>query len=244
MNIKSGDTIKSDRWPEPVKIDLLKEMGVYVQLVGSTIHSRTHIDQLLHQDEVDALESLKLAPNFTAKARHVFLSLEALRYRYAARYDSLFAVNASKVDPLPHQVDAVYGHVLKLPRIRFLIADDPGAGKTIMAGLIIKELKLRHLINRVLIVVPGHLKDQWRRELKDRFEESFLIMDRALLSAQPGENVWTREQHLITSIDFAKRDDVKALIESSQWDLVIVDEAHKMAAYQYGNKLKKPAGIN
>ena len=239
MNIKSGDTIKSDRWPEPVKIDLLKEIGEYVQLVGSTIHSRTHIDQLLPQNEVNALESLKLAPNFTAEARHVFLSLEALRYRYAALYDSLFAVNASKVDPLPHQVDAVYGHVLKLPRIRFLIADDPGAGKTIMAGLIIKELKLRHLINRVLIVVPGHLKDQWRRELKDRFEENFIIMDRALLAAQPGENVWTRESHLITSIDFAKRDNIKALIESSQWDLVIVDEAHKMAAYQYGNKLKK-----
>ncbi len=239
MNIKSGDTIKSDRWPEPVKIDLLKEIGEYVQLIGSTIDSRTHIDQLLHQDEVNALESLKLTPNFTAEARHVFLSLEALRYRYAALYDSLFAVNASKVDPLPHQVDAVYGHVLKLPRIRFLIADDPGAGKTIMAGLIIKELKLRHLINRVLIVVPGHLKDQWRRELKDRFEENFLIMDRAVLSAQPGENVWTREPHLITSVDFAKRDDIKALIESSQWDLVIVDEAHKMAAYQYGNKLKK-----
>ena len=239
MNIKSGDTIKSDRWPEPVKIDLLKDIGEYVQLVGSTIHSRTHIDQLLHKDEVNALESLKLAPNFTAEARHVFLSLEALRYRYAALYDSLFAVNASKVDPLPHQVDAVYGHVLKLPRIRFLIADDPGAGKTIMAGLIIKELKLRHLINRVLIVVPGHLKDQWRRELKDRFEESFLIMDRALLDAQPGENIWTRESHLITSIDFAKRDEIKALIESSQWDLVIVDEAHKMAAYQYGNKLER-----
>ena len=77
----------------------------------------------------------------------MFLSLEARRYRYAALYDSLFAVSASKVDPLPHQVEAVYGHVLKLPRIRFLIADDPGAGKTIMAGLIIKELKLRHLIS-------------------------------------------------------------------------------------------------
>ena len=239
MNIKSGDTIKSDRWPEPVKIDLLQEIGEYVQLVGSTIYSRGHIDQLLQRDEVNALEAMKLTPNFTAEARHVFLSLEALRYRYAARYDSLFAVNVSKVDPLPHQVDAVYGHVLKLPRLRFLIADDPGAGKTIMAGLIIKELKLRHLIDRVLIVVPGHLKDQWRRELKDRFEESFVIMDRRLLEAQPGENGWTRESQLITSIDFAKQDDVRALIESSQWDLVIVDEAHKMAAHQYGNKLKK-----
>ncbi len=241
MRIKSGDTIKSHRWPEPIKIDLLQEIGEYVQLVGATIHSREHIDQLLHRDEVNALQSLKLAPNFTAEARHVFLSLEALRYRYAARYDSLFAVNVSKVDPLPHQVDAVYGHVLKLPRIRFLIADDPGAGKTIMAGLIIKELKLRHLINRVLIVVPGHLKDQWRREMKERFEEKFVIMDRGLLRAHPGENVWTSEPHLITSIDFAKQDDIKALIESSQWDLVIVDEAHKMAANLYGNKLKKSA---
>ncbi|MBI1922866.1 DEAD/DEAH box helicase, partial [Candidatus Poribacteria bacterium] len=173
------------------------------------------------------------------EARHVFLSLEARRYRYASLYDSLFAVNASKVDPLPHQVEAVYGYVLKLPRIRFLIADDPGAGKTIMAGLIIKELKLRHLIHRVLIVVPGHLKDQWRRELKERFEESFVIMERGLLTSQPGENVWTRESQLITSIDFAKRDDVMPSIASSQFDLVIVDEAHKMAAYQYGNKLDK-----
>lgn len=239
MNIKSGDTIKSPRWPEPVKIDLLQEIGEHVKLVGATIHSREYINQLLHRDEVNALQTMKLALDFTADARHVFLSLEALRYRYAALYDSLFAVNVSKVDPLPHQVEAVYGYVLKLPRIRFLIADDPGAGKTIMAGLIIKELKLRHLIDRVLIVVPGHLKEQWRRELKDRFEETFLIMDRGLLKAQPGENVWTREPYLITSIDFAKQDDIRALIKSSQWDLVIVDEAHKMAAYQYGNKVKK-----
>ena len=239
MNIKSGDIIKSDRWPEPIKVDLLREIEGYVQLVGATIHSQKHIDQLLDQDEINTLQSLKLSPNFTAEARHVFLSLEALRYHYAARYDSLFAVNVSKVDPLPHQIEAVYGYALKLPRLRFLIADDPGAGKTIMAGLIIKELKLRHLIDRALIVVPGHLKYQWQRELKDRFEENFVIMDRALLDAQPGENVWTRESHLITSIDFAKRDDIRALIESSQWDLVIVDEAHKMAAYQYGNKLKK-----
>jgi superfamily II DNA or RNA helicase len=239
MNIKSGDIIQSDRWPEPVAIDLVEEMGEYVRLVGSTTQSRGHIDDILPRDEVNVLQAGKLAPDFMAEARHVFLSLEARRYRYASLYDSLFAVNASKVDPLPHQMEAVYGYVLKLPRIRFLIADDPGAGKTIMAGLIIKELKLRHLINRVLIVVPGHLKDQWRRELKERFEESFLIMERGLLDSQPGENLWSRESLLITSIDFAKRDDVMPAIASSQWDLVIVDEAHKMAAYQYGDKLNK-----
>ena len=233
MNIKSGDIIQSNRWSEPVEINLLEEVGEYVRLVGVTIHSRGHIDQLLHRDELSALQASKLSPNFTAEARHVFLSLEARRYRYASLYDSLFAVNASKIDPLPHQIEAVYGHILRLPPIRFLIADDPGAGKTIMAGLIIKELKLRHLINRVLIVVPGHLKDQWRRELKERFEESFVIMDRGLLASQPGENVWTRESQLITSIDFAKRDDVLSSIASSQFDLVIVDEAHIFPAKRF-----------
>ena len=239
MNIKSGDIIQSDRWPEPVTIDLVEEMGEYVRLVGSTTQSRKHIDQLLPRNEVNVLQARKLATDFMADARHVFLSLEALRYRYASLYDSLFAVNASKVDPLPHQVEAVYGYVLKLPRIRFLIADDPGAGKTIMAGLIIKELKLRHLVNRILIVVPGHLKDQWRRELKERFEENFIIMERRFLDSQPGENLWARESHLITSIDFAKRDNVMPSIASTRFDLVIVDEAHKMAAYQYGNKREK-----
>ena len=239
MNIKSGDIIKSNRWPEPVEIDLLQEEGEYVRLIGSTTQSRQYIKDMLTRDEVRALQAEKLALDFTAEARHVFLNLEARRYRYAALYDTLFAVNASKVDPLPHQVEAVYGYVLKLPRIRFLIADDPGAGKTIMAGLIIKELKLRHLVDRILIVVPGHLKDQWQRELKDRFEENFIIMERELLNSQPGENIWARESHLITSIDFAKRSDVMPSIASAQWDLIIIDEAHKMAAYQYGNKLDK-----
>ncbi len=239
MNIKSGDIVKSNKWPEPVKIDLWQERGEYIHLIGSTIDSGGHIDQLMLRNEADALQTEKLALDFTALAPHVFLSLEALRYRYAALYDSLFAINASKVDPLPHQVESVYGHILKLPRIRFMIADDPGAGKTIMAGLIIKELKLRHIINRILIVVPGHLKNQWRRELKDRFEENFVIIDRAVLASQPGENLWTRETHLITSIDFAKRDDVMPAIGSAHFDLIVVDEAHKMAAYQYGKKLKK-----
>ena len=148
-------------------------------------------------------------------------------------------MNTSKIDPLPHQIDAVYGYVLKLPRIRFLIADDPGAGKTIMAGLIIKELKLRHMVTRILIVAPGHLKDQWRREMKDRFEERFSVVDRSILDAFYGENVWQREAQIITSIDFIKREDVLPSLASSSFDLIVVDEAHKMSAYRYGDKLNK-----
>jgi len=150
-------------------------------------------------------------------------------------------MNVSRVDPLPHQIDAVYDYVLKLPRIRFLIADDPGAGKTIMAGLIIKELKLRGLAKRILIVVPGHLKDQWRRELKEKFSESFVVVDRGTIDAHYGENVWERENQIIASIDFAKQDTILPTLKSVNWDLVIVDEAHKMAAYRYGDKLKATA---
>jgi len=149
------------------------------------------------------------------------------------------AVNTSKIDPLPHQIEAVYGYILKLPRIRFLIADDPGAGKTIMAWLIIKELKLRNLVKRILIVVPGHLKDQWRRELKDRFDESFVVIDRGLLRDHYGENVWEVYNQIITSMDFTKREDILPSLSSSKFDLIIVDEAHKMSASVYGDKVEK-----
>jgi hypothetical protein len=108
-----------------------------------------------------------------------------------------------------------------------------------MAGLIIKELKLRHLATRILIVAPGHLKDQWRRELKDRFEEDFVVVDRATLGAFYGQNVWVRESQVITSIDFAKQEEVLASLSAVQYDLIIVDEAHKMAAYRYGDNLSK-----
>ena len=239
MNLKIGDIIRSTRWSEPVEITRLEKFGEYVRITGTTIHSRQHIDQLISSAEMEALRVSESQLSFNAPPRHVFLSIEALRYRYASLYDALFAVNASKVDPLPHQIEAVYGQVLGLPRIRFLIADDPGAGKTIMAGLIIKELKLRHQVERILIVVPGHLKDQWRREMKERFEEKFVVVDRGLIGSLYGENVWNRENQLITSIDFAKRDDIIPSISASQFDLVIVDEAHKMSAYRYGNKLEK-----
>ncbi len=185
------------------------------------------------------MSALASSGPFQASPRHVFLAVETHRYRFASLYDPLLAMNTSKIDPLPHQIEAVYGYVLKLPRIRFLIADDPGAGKTIMAGLLSKNSSCEELVKRILIVAPGHLKDQWRRELKERFEESFAVVDRGLMDALYGENVWLREMQLITSIDFAKQEDVLPSIAAARFDLVVVDEAHKMSAYRYGNKLDK-----
>jgi len=237
--IKEGMVIEGPFWPEPVEIKKLDELGEYLHIVGAYIHSNTHIDQLLTKEEIQKISIKEFILDFSAKGDEAFLSIEAERYKFASAFDPLLAMNTSKIDPLPFQIEAVYGYVLKLPRIRFLLADDPGAGKTIMAGLVIKELKLRGIANRILIVVPGHLKDQWRRELKERFQEPFVVIDRGLLDAHYAENVWQRESQVITSIDFAKREEILPSLTSTNWDLVIVDEAHKMAAYRYGDKLSR-----
>ncbi|SHK67739.1 helicase-related protein [Rhodothermus profundi] len=240
-HIKPGDIIQGPHWPESVEVNLVQDLGSYVRIVGRTTTSGYHVDQMLPRADIQNLQIVPVATDFAGAARDIFLRLEALRYRYASLYDPLLAMNISKVDPLPHQIEAVYGYVLNLPRIRFLIADDPGAGKTIMAGLIIKELKLRRLAQRILIVVPGHLKDQWRREMKERFEEHFVVVDRRTMEALFGENVWLRENQIITSMDFAKQDDVLPSLAAAHFDLVIVDEAHKMSAYRYGNRLTRTA---
>ncbi|MCX5850421.1 MAG: SNF2-related protein [Deltaproteobacteria bacterium] len=238
-NIKTGTIIRGPQWPEPVEIKFIEHLDGDVHIVGATIISKIHIDQIIPIEEFSKVSIQRSDALFKEEPSEVFLALEAMRYRFASIYDPLLAMNTSKVDPLPHQIEAVYGYVLQLPRIRFLIADDPGAGKTIMAGLIIKELKLRNLIKKILIVCPGHLKDQWRRELSDRFEERFIPVDRELLDALYGENIWSRENQVITSIDFAKREDILPSIAAVHFDLIVVDEAHKMSAYRYGDKLER-----
>jgi len=233
--------VTSRRWPGMVEINSVRFHKTYVEVFGTVLETGASVSDILSRDEFEELVRAETKTDFSADPKDYFLALEALRYRLASLYDPLLAMNISKVDPLPHQIEAVYGYVLKLPRIRFLIADDPGAGKTIMAGLVIKELKLRGLAKRILIVVPGHLKDQWLREMQDRFEENFIIIDRGIMDNHYGENPWQRENQIITSMDFAKQDDVWPSLCAAHYDLVIVDEAHKMAAYRYGDKVYKTA---
>ena len=237
--IPYGTIVESELWPEPVQVFAyqLRSDGD-VHIVGTLVNSQGIINQELTPEEAATLKVVNAQIEWTAEARHAFLCLEAKRYRYAALYAPTLAVSVSKVDPLPHQIEAVW-QVLKQTRIRFLIADDPGAGKTIMAGLIAKELKLRNQAQRILIVAPGHLVTQWIHEMKSRFEESFTEVTRAYVNAHSQENVWIREPQLITSIDFARQDDIRAAIANAHFDLVIVDEAHKMAAYQYGDKIER-----
>ena len=142
-----------------------------------------------------------------------------------------------RVDPLPHQLEAVYEYFLKLPRIRFLLADDPGAGKTIMAGLLLKELKARGLIKRTLIVTPANLSFQWQREMRDKFREQFEIIRGDVLRSNYGQNPWQERDQAVTSISWVSRvEDARESLLRSQWDLIIVDEAHKMSAYASDKK--------
>ena len=237
--LRVGVIIEGPKWPEPVVVKKIDNFGEDIHLIGSTTINSNHIDVILSNDELKNISLKTITCDFSSDPWKVFLGLETIRYRFASMYDPWLAMNTSKVDPLPHQIEAVYGVVLKMPRIRFLLAHDPGAGKTIMAGLIIKEMKLRNLVNRILIVVPGHLKDQWRRELKDKFEETFVVADRGTANSLYGQNVWSHQNQLITSIDFSKRDEILPSLEASQFDLIIVDEAHKMAAYKYNDKIAK-----
>ena len=237
--INEGNIIKGPFWNEPVKVEKIEEIGEYIRIVGSTIHSKQYVNQIIKKEDTSKLETVESVIDLSSNPESVFFVIEATRFKYASLFDPLLAMNLSKIDPLPFQIEAVYGYVLKQPHIRFLIADDPGAGKTIMAGLILKELKLRGLAKRILIVVPGHLRDQWRRELKEKFDEKFVVLDRNTFNAHYGENPWEKNDQIITSIDFAKQDEILASLSSVHWDIVIVDEAHKMSAYKYGEKTQK-----
>jgi len=237
--LKEGDIVKGNIANEPVRVDKVVDLGEHVQIVGSTLHTKQYVKRILKKSELTQLQIVSQTIDFSFPARDAFLFIEATRLKYASLFDPFLAMNVSKIDPLPFQIEAVYGYVLKQPKVRFLIADDPGAGKTIMAGLIIKELRLRKLACRILIVVPGHLKDQWLRELSEKFDEKFTVLDRHTFDAHYGENPWEINDRVITSLDFAKQDDILPTLNSVRWDLVVVDEAHKMAAYSYGNKTEK-----
>lgn len=180
---------------------------------------------------------------FSGNADDFKLAAEALRIKYAALYDPLIAVNSSDLKPLPHQIRAVYGEFLPRVPLRYLLADDPGAGKTIMAGLYIKELKLRGDLGKCLIVAPGGLVDQWQEELSSKFDLNFEILTKQMLENLNSGNIFEPHSMLIARMDQLSRADESVLkqLEASAWDLVVVDEAHRMSAHfsSWGGEVKE-----
>ncbi|MDW8336962.1 MAG: helicase-related protein [Tepidimonas sp.] len=177
---------------------------------------------------------------FDAPGEDFKLAVEALRIDLAYLFDPMMAVHTSNVEPLPHQITAVYESMLPRQPLRFVLADDPGAGKTIMAGLFIRELTMRADAQRVLIVAPGSLVEQWQDEMYEKFGLEFTLFSRELVEQSRGGNPFDDIDLLIARMDqLARAEDLRAKMEHTHWDLVVVDEAHKLSANYFGNKVNK-----
>jgi superfamily II DNA or RNA helicase len=226
---------------EPVTLVAVEAYGSAVANVTYRRASGTVGERLVLQSE---LPSLRLAAagrpfTFDADPELFKLAAEARRLSLAAHFDPLLAVTSSTIEPLPHQITAVYGELLPRRPLRFLLADDPGAGKTVMAGLYIKELMLRGDLARCLIVAPGSLVEQWQDELSEKFGLSFDILSREAARLSITGNPFEGRDLVIARLDVLSRsDELQNQLAKTDWDLVVVDEAHRMSAHYFGGELK------
>ncbi len=217
---------------EPVLLEAVRPLGsgyeCRVRLADGSLE-----ETVITHEEAQTLLSLTVPivpPASVVDPEKLRLLVESARIRLAYAYDRHFAVSLSGIRTLPHQMEAVYQKMLPQPRLRFLLADDPGAGKTIMAGLLLKEMRLREAVDRILILCPAPLTIQWQDELLRWFGEPFDIIFSAV-DQQQLVNPWQRSSRVIASLDYAKQAEVRERVWQQRWDLVIIDEAHKCSAY-------------
>ena len=221
---------------------------VNVNWFGNSVIELTYRDasgnlgsQLIYRDSEPSLEIVTVGRpwSFDGDGGMFRLVSEAYRIQLAHLFDPRLAVHTSDVDPLPHQITAVYEEMLPRQPLRFLLADDPGAGKTIMTGLYLKELLVRGDLKRCLIICPGSLVEQWQDELYRRFHFNFEILTRDMIEAARTGNPFQEKNLLICRLDqLSRNDDIQAKLEQSDWDIIVCDEAHKMSASFYGNEVR------
>ncbi len=177
---------------------------------------------------------------FDAPGADFKLVTEAYRINLAHLFDPMMAVHTSNVEALPHQITAVYESMLPRQPLRYVLADDPGAGKTIMAGLFIRELLMRADAKRVLIVAPGSLVEQWQDEMFEKFGLSFLLFSREQVEQSRSGNPFDDIDLMVARVDqLARNEDIQEKLQLTQWDLIVVDEAHKLSATWFGNKVSE-----
>ncbi len=201
-------------------------------------------DRLLGRtDEANiGLDTVERPWSFDGDGAAFQLACEARRIDLAFLFDPMMAVHTSNVEPLPHQITAVYESMLTRQPLRFVLADDPGAGKTIMAGLYMSELIMRADAKRIVVVAPGSLVEQWRDELFEKFGLEFRIYSTLLEQASPSGNPFEAHHQLIVRLDqFSRNEELQEKLCLAHWDLAVFDEAHKLAAHYFGSKLEKTA---
>ena len=229
-SISEGQILTGPMFSESMRVETVRAGGDGVWSVGLVgIKSERFRKVSLTAADLEQIRILDTKFTYNGDSRLLRLGLQAYALGIAYEFDPYFGLSISRVDPLPHQLEAVYDYLLKVARVRFLLADDAGAGKTIMAGLLIRELQLRGLAERILIVCPANLAFQWQRELKEKFDEKFVVLKGGDIRDQFGVNQWLEHKRIITSLDLAKREEILAGLRQVCWDLVIVDEAHRMS---------------
>ena len=225
-----GRVLTGPLFNEPMRVETIRSSGPSAWIVGLVgLQTERFRSVTLTAQDLERLHVQDASCRYDGDGKLLRLGLQAYILGIAYEFDPFFGLSISRVDPLPHQLEAVYDYLLKLARVRFLLADDAGAGKTIMAGLLIRELILRGLAERILIVCPANLAFQWQRELKEKFDEKFVVMRGHDIREQFGVNQWLEQDHIITSLDLAKRPKIFPGLQQVRWDLIIVDEAHRMS---------------
>ena len=240
LKIEVGSIVSGLSPSESVEITKIQALGSKYSLSYTGVNTHRAGSKIVTTEQIEGLEVLTADGEFNFKGdpERFVLYAEAERIKSAYQFDPLFAINCSVVDPLPHQVEAVYKFLLPQPKIRFLLADDTGAGKTIMTGLLLKELMIRHYVERILIITPGGLTKQWQEdELGIKFNIPFKLVNRSVFSSEP--TVFQNSDRVVASIDFVSREDIMNVLSKTSWDMVIFDEAHKLSAYEYDEKIYK-----
>jgi len=230
--IRAGQVLIGSIFDEPMRVETVTPNGRDSWVVGLVgLRTERFRRVTLGAAELSALQIEETNFTFSGDGSVLRLGLQAYSLGIAYEFDPYFGLSISRVDPLPHQLEAVYDYLLKLPRVRFLLADDAGAGKTIMAGLLMRELKLRGLAERILVVCPANLSFQWQRELADKFDETFhRIKSGRDIDGDYGVNPWLEKDRFIVSMDLVRYEHFRPALTQCDWDLVIIDEAHRMSA--------------
>lgn len=239
--IEEGDILEGPFWNEPVRVITTDKVGRGVKIYAVGTVTQENYSQILSEEQLSSgveITKKEEGPDFDGSPRRFREAVEAARIDLASEYDSHHALSTSQVDPVPHQLEAVYKYMLPENfadnRVTFFLADDAGAGKTIMAGLLLKELKHRGIVENCLILAPAKLQRQWQKELLRLFDEEYRIIDRSDMGRAVG-NPWRDNKFCITSMAFAIQPDVKDSLRDMQWDMVVADEAHHLSAYRYGS---------